>query len=497
MLKRLLLALCLLNQLANAQPIAVTNNEPYRPQFHFTPPSHWMNDPNGLVYYNGTYHLFFQYYPNDIVWGPMHWGHATSKDLIHWKHLPIALYPDSLGMIFSGSAVIDVNNTSGFGKNAMVAIFTLHNNAIWERGFKNTESQGIAYSNDEGKTWTKYSGNPVLNNQGQQDFRDPKVFWMEKTNSWIMSLAVGDQIHFYSSPNLKEWKFESSFKPTDDLKGLGVWECPDLFSIKDDAGATKWVLIVNHGDKTPNGGSGTRYFVGNFDGHQFVNEQASLWMDAGPDFYAAVTYSNVPNGNRILLGWMSNWQYAQKVPTETWRSAMTLPRELSLSKENGKYFLRQKMVEGFNSIVKHDYIALMPKMPYISPKLDLSQTMIDIDFYKNATNWSIGFSNENNERFVIVCENNKIFTNRSESGLIDFNENFANKRFELPFTEEGIKNVRLILDRASVEMIFNDGKYSMTNIFFPTEKYTKFNVMSFERNLQPTSIKVSKILKSF
>lgn len=497
MLKRLLIALCVLSQFANAQNTSVSYNEPFRPQFHFTPVAHWMNDPNGLVYYNGTYHLFYQYYPNDIVWGPMHWGHATSKDLIHWKHLPIALYPDTLGMIFSGSAVIDANNTSGFGKNAMVAIFTLHNNAIWDRGFKNTESQGIAYSNDEGVTWKKYNGNPVLNNQGQQDFRDPKVFWMGKTKSWIMSLAVGNQIHFYSSPNLKQWNFESSFKPDNDLEGLGVWECPDLFSINDKTGAEKWVLIINHGDKTPNGGSGTRYFVGEFDGHKFINEQSSLWMDAGPDFYAAVTYSNVPKGKKILLGWMSNWQYAQKVPTKTWRSALTLPRELSLVKKEGHYYLEQKVVEGFNSIVGNVIKAKSPILPYEQRGLDLSGAMIDIDFLNTSNNWSIQFSNDKKETFVILCKDGEIKTDRSASGLIDFNENFANKKFVLPIGKDIISNAKLILDNASVEMLFNDGKYSMTNIFFPTEKYTTVTIEGKQGETSIKTIKYSTIKKSW
>jgi fructan beta-fructosidase len=484
-------------QVAYAQNNATTYNEPFRPQFHFTPAAHWMNDPNGLVYYNGTYHLFYQYYPNDIVWGPMHWGHATSNDLLNWTHQPIALYPDTLGMIFSGSAVIDKNNTSGFGKNAMVAIFTLHNNAIWERGFKNTESQGIAYSNDEGKTWTKYSGNPVLNNQGQQDFRDPKVIWMEKVNAWIMALAVGDQIHFYSSPNLKNWKFESSFKPANDLAGLGVWECPDLFNIKDNNGNDKWVLIINHGDKTPNGGSGTRYFVGNFDGHQFTNEQGSLWMDAGPDFYAAVTYSNVPDDKRILLGWMSNWQYAQKVPTQAWRSALTLPRELTLIKKEGKYFLQQEIVKQFSAIVKQELKTKSLFLPYEQKGINLSQSMVDIDFTEGSKSWTIELSNEKGERFIIDFENGVISTNRTFSGKIDFNENFANKKFVLPTEFDQILNAKLILDKASVEMLFNNGKYSMTNIFFPSQPYSIIKVSSSTIGAKIKSLTYSTIKKTW
>ena len=222
-------------------------DEIYRPQFHFTPPAHWMNDPNGLVYFNGKFHLFYQYYPEATVWGPMHWGHAVSYDLMHWEQLPIALYPDALGWIFSGSALIDTQNTAGFGKNAMIAIFTYHNGEIWKSGKKNTESQGIAYSLDEGKTWVKYDKNPVLNDSGEQDFRDPKVFWNPSTQLWNMVLAVGDHIRIFSSPNLKEWKKESDFKPNIDFKDLGVWECPDLIRVPvvGEPDKKKWVLLVS------------------------------------------------------------------------------------------------------------------------------------------------------------------------------------------------------------------------------------------------------------
>ncbi|MBP6557509.1 MAG: glycoside hydrolase family 32 protein [Flavobacterium sp.] len=327
--------------------------EPYRLQFHFTPPEKWMNDPNGLVFFNGKYHLFYQYYPEDTIWGPMHWGHAISADLLHWEHLPIALYPDKLGWIFSGSAVIDKDNTAGFGKDAMIAVFTYHNDEIWKAGNKNTESQGIAYSLDEGKTWTKYAANPVLNNSGEQDFRDPKVFWNSAISKWNMVLAVGDKIKIFSSPNLKQWQFESDFKPQMDEKELGVWECPDLFPMKiASSNETKWVMIVNHGDHAPNGGSGTRYFVGDFDGKTFTPKQKAVWMDYGMDFYAAVTFSNVPDEKMILLGWMSNWKYAVKVPTEKWRSAMTLPREMSLIKEKDTYYITQNPISEYNTLLK-------------------------------------------------------------------------------------------------------------------------------------------------
>ncbi|MBK8944797.1 MAG: glycoside hydrolase family 32 protein [Ignavibacteriae bacterium] len=462
--------------------------EKYRPQFHFTPESKWMNDPNGLVYFNGKYHLFYQYYPYDIVWGPMHWGHAESKDLLHWKHLPIALYPDSLGNIFSGSAIIDKNNSAGFGKNAMIAIFTYHNDSLWVKGFKNTESQGIAYSLDEGNTWEKYTGNPVLNNSGEQDFRDPKVFWNDEINMWNMVLAVGDRIKIFSSANLINWKFESDFIPGNDEQNLGVWECPDLFKMKVDD-EEKWILIVNHGNGAPNGGSGTRYFVGNFDGKTFQNSQKSIWLDYGTDFYAGVTFSNVPENKNILIAWMSNWQYATKTPTEVWRSAMTLPRELKLNRQNNLYYLSQKIVEQFSSITNNISFEENIKLPFIQENIDLSQ--IEISFKNNSQNLVIELSNNLNEFVKIELSKNQLIIDRSKSGKIDFNENFANKIQTMPLNDE-INLFQIILDKSSVEILLNNGKYSMTNLFFPNEEFSKLKIYS-ENSEQINNFRINKI----
>ena len=311
--------------------------EQYRPAFHFTPKEKWMNDPNGMVYYQGEYHLFYQYYPDDNVWGPMHWGHAVSKDMIHWEHLPIALYPDKLGYIFSGSCVIDWNNTTGFGSKEnppMVAIFTYHDPEGEKNKTIDFQTQGIAYSLDKGRTWTKYEGNPVIPNPGIKDFRDPKVIWHQDTQKWVMSLAVKDHISFYSSKDLKSWKLESDFGEKAGAHG-GVWECPDLFPLKDQNGNEKWVLLVSINPNGPQGGSATQYFVGDFDGKTFTpNHDKIKWIDYGADNYAGVTFSDIPaeDGRRLFIGWMSNWQYAQVVPTYTWRSAMTIPRELTLKK---------------------------------------------------------------------------------------------------------------------------------------------------------------------
>src|SRR5687767_9219061 len=338
-IKFLLLVLVLTSCVgSNKNASADYYTEPHRPQIHFSPAEKWMNDPNGMVYYDNTYHLFYQYHPFSTKWGPMHWGHATSKDLAHWQHQPIALYPDSLGTIFSGSAVADVNNTSGFGKDGkvpLVAIFTHHDEKGEKAGRNNFQQQSIAYSLDYGKTWTKYEGNPVVTNPGIRDFRDPKVFWYEEGRKWIMTLATLDHITFYSSPDLKTWKKESVFGKEVGAHG-GVWECPDLFPITHN-GQKVWILVVNLNPGGPNGGSASQYFTGQFNGTDFTPYQTDTrWLDYGPDEYAGVTWSNTGE-RKIFLGWMSNWQYADRVPTEKWRSAMTIPRDLGLEKIGEKY----------------------------------------------------------------------------------------------------------------------------------------------------------------
>ncbi|MEC4005100.1 glycoside hydrolase family 32 protein [Flavobacterium sp. SUN052] len=485
-----LFLLILLFNTSFAQNNSTTNyNEPYRPQFHFTPESKWMNDPNGLIYFNGKYHLFYQYFPDGIIWGPMHWGHAVSTDLLQWKQLPIALYPDKLGWIFSGSAVIDTTNSAGFGKNAMIAIFTYHNDEIVKSGKKNCESQGIAYSLDEGLTWTKYKENPVLNNSGEQDFRDPKVFWNAAINKWNMVLAVGDKSKIWSSTNLKQWQFESDFKPTNDLE-LGVWECPDLFSMKTNSGETKWIMIVNHGDKAPNGGSGTRYFVGDFDGKTFKESQKSIWMDNGTDFYAAVTFSNVPDNKRILLGWMSNWQYATKVPTEVWRSAMTMPRELSLAKDKKGYYLNQKLVSQFSTLIKPVFEQANVVTPFEKVNLDLSQTEVTFDLDK-TTNFILSLSNSKGEVYTITLSENKLITDRRNSGNINFSETFAPNSQVMNLNDK-ISSFKLVLDKSSAEILLNDGKYSMTNLFFPTKDFSILNIVSKD-NSPITNLKINSI----
>ncbi|MFT6811376.1 MAG: fructan beta-fructosidase [Saprospiraceae bacterium] len=471
--------------------LASTYRETHRLQFHFSPPANWMNDPNGMVYYEGEYHLFYQYYPDSTVWGPMHWGHAVSPDMVYWEHLPIALYPDDLGYIFSGSAVIDWNNTSGFGKEdkpPMVAIFTHHNiEGEKEEGNKTFQYQSLAYSNDKGRTWTKYEDNPVIDNPGVRDFRDPKVSWI--TDKWVMVFAAGDHIKFYTSANLKDWNHESDWGLGSGAQGR-PWECPDFFSMKvEGSDEEKYVLIVSIGKGAYNSGSGTQYFIGDWDGHQFVNSNDSTetkWLDFGKDNYAGVTWADVPeeDGRRLFLGWMSNWQYAQVVPTEKWRSAMTLPRELKLEKTNlgllvssypvkevekldGKYFELPPQVFKENTIINKN-----PEVQLL--KLDLKfkipeHGIVEIQF-SNAQNefLSVGYSAAEKSYFV-----DRMFT-----GKYEFSDMFADYHTsKAPYAKEEVEFL-IYLDMSSIELFADGGKCVMTEIFFPSEPFNKVEIIT-------------------
>ncbi len=458
--------------------------EPHRPLIHFTPQKGWMNDPNGMVFFNGKYHLFFQHNPNKPVWGPMHWGHATSTDLVNWEEHPIALYPDALGTIFSGSAVIDVNNTAGFGKNAMVAIYTNHSHAIEKEGFETYQTQSIAYSLDEGKTWTKYKGNPVLPNPHIRDFRDPKVMWHEATKKWIMTLATLDHITFYSSPDLKSWKEESKFGKNIGAHG-GVWECPDLISFIVD-GKQVWALIVNLNPGGPNGGSATQYFTGDFDGSAFKPfDTQTRWMDYGPDNYAGVTWSNTGD-RKLLIGWMSNWQYANLVPTQNWRSATTIARELKLVKSGNEYLLASEPVRELNDAVtksttlkniKAGNFDITKKTGKLDGAAMLSFTT------SNAKSFAISLSNAQGEEVVIGFDAvaNQYFIDRTKSGVTSFEKGFSKKHIAQRFVTTGKMDMTLVIDVASVELFADNGLSVMTEIFFPTTPFTDIKIQSPER----------------
>ena len=467
--------------------------EPHRPQIHFSPKEKWMNDPNGMVYYKGIYHLFYQYYPDSTVWGPMHWGHATSTDLVHWEHLPIALYPDSLGYIFSGSAVADIHNTSGFGKEGkvpLVAIFTHHDPKGEKERRSNYQNQSLAYSLDEGKTWTKYEGNPVLKNPGIKDFRDPKVYWYEQSKIWIMTLATLDRISFYSSSNLREWKKESEFGKQIGAHG-GVWECPDLFPLEYN-GQKIWVLIVNLNPGGPNGGSATQYFTGRFDGHQFIaDDTATKWLDYGPDEYAGVTWSNTGD-RKIFIGWMSNWQYADKVPTQKWRSAMTIPRELGLQKIGNTYLVSSKPVAEINSLeekpaqlknidVTHFDLTAKTGVMKGPARLHIIADQI--------ADFSITLFNTGGQKLVIGYDKatNHYFIDRTGSGKTDFEKGFAKKHLAPRLATAANIELTLIIDIASVELFADNGLSVMTEIFFPDNNYSNITIQA------PGNFKISSL----
>lgn len=473
-------------------------NDPHRPQIHFTPMEHWMNDPNGLVYYKGVYHLFYQYYPGGTVWGPMHWGHATSNDLFHWKHQPIALYPDTLGYIFSGSAVVDEKNTSGFGKEGkvpLVAMFTYHDPKGEKEGATNFQNQGLAYSLDDGKTWVKYPGNSVLKNPGIKDFRDPKVSWNPVAKKWILTLAVLDHINFYSSPDLKNWTKESEFGKDLGAHG-GVWECPDLFSL-DNHGKKKWILIVNLNPGGPNKGSATQYFVGEFDGRQFTPfDRQTRWLDYGPDEYAGVTYANTGN-RRIFLGWMSNWLYGQQVPTEKWRSAMTIPRELSLRKAGNKFLLTSAPVTELKTLAKKSFTLANVNASHIdlgsrAGKLEGAASLkITSD---KLEDFSIILSNSLGQKLVIGYRkgDNTYFIDRRKSGKVDFEKDFASIHTSPRFTSDEKFDLTLVIDVASVELFADNGMTVMTEIFFPDQNFSDIAIDSKNsfhiKDLQLTSL---------
>ena len=462
-----------------ASPDNAFASEQHRPQIHFSPKTGWMNDPNGMVFHNGTYHLFYQYYPDSTVWGPMHWGHATSNDLVHWQHQPIALYPDSLGYIFSGSAVVDAANTTGFGKNGqmpLVAIFTSHDPKRQKEHRNDVENQSIAYSLDEGKTWTKYSGNPVLKNPGIRDFRDPKVSWNEETKKWIMTLATQDRITFFSSPNLKDWTKESEFGKELGAHG-GVWECPDLFSLNYE-GKKHWVLIVNINPGGPNGGSATQYFVGNFDGHQFTPyETETKWIDYGPDEYAGITWSNTGD-RKIFLGWMSNWQYANRVPTKTWRSAMTVPRELRLQKVGEKFLVASTPVDELNRLAGQT----MNLQGNTTGKLNGPATLRLTT--NKAEDFSVTLANDKGQKVVLGYDkaSDSYFIDRRQSGKVAFEKGFAARHRAPRFSKGENIDLTLVIDIASVELFADGGLTVMTEIFFPDSDYSTFSIQSPDRS---------------
>lgn len=474
----------------------MTNKEMFRPVYHHTPVYGWMNDPNGMFYKDGVYHLYFQYNPYGSVWGNMHWGHSTSTDLMHWNFEGCAIVPDAWGAIFSGSCVVDHNNTAGFGKGAVVAFYTSAKATPWG----DVQSQSMAYSLDNGKTFTKYEGNPILTSS-EKDFRDPKVFWYAPGKHWVMILAVGQHMEIYSSVNLKEWKKESEFGAMQGAHG-GVWECPDLVEIPvEGTREKKWVLICNLNPGGPFGGSAAQYFVGSFDGKKFVNESPTQtkWMDWGKDNYATVTWNNAPDGRCIALGWMSNWQYANNVPTRQYRSANTLARDLTLYCEGQELYLKSTpsvevkkargkkvSIPSFKVSEKHEMVNLFEE----------KQGAYEVEIViQNAGASKIAFCllNDKGEKVSMYYDlNRKQFVmDRSESGKVDFSKDFPAVTVA-PVNVDKELTLRLFVDRSSIEAFGEDGKFVMTNLVFPSQPYVK---MCFEADKNGYAVKSLNVYK--
>ena len=453
------------------------NREKFRPTYHFSPLYGWMNDPNGMVYKDGEYHLFYQYNPYGSKWGNMSWGHAISQDLVNWKHLPVAIAPDALGTIFSGSAVVDFDNTAGFGAGAIIAIYTQNSDR---------QVQSIAYSTDNGRTFTKYENNPVLTSEAR-DFRDPKVFWYESTKRWIMVLAVGQEMQIFSSPNLKDWTFESRFGEGQGAHG-GVWECPDLFELPvEGTNDKKWVLLCNLNPGGPFGGSATQYFVGSFNGKEFVNESPSKtkWMDWGKDHYATVTWSDAPDNRRIAIAWMSNWQYANDVPTSQYRSPNSVPRDLGLFTVDGETYLQ--------SAPSPELLALRDASKKRSFKVNGTRTIKEM-IPGNDGAYEIELTIENQHADVIGfrlyndkgeevdmqydMKEKKFSMDRRKSGEVSFNENFPMLTWTAIESGKDELKLRLFVDKSSVEAFGDGGRFVMTNQVFPSEPYTHIDFYS-------------------
>jgi fructan beta-fructosidase len=440
-----------------------------RPHYHFTPPANFMNDPNGLVFYQGEYHLFYQHNPFGDTWGHMSWGHAVSRDLAHWEHLPVALYEEDGVMIFSGSAVVDWRNTSGLGASdepPLVAIYTGHT-AV-------QQTQNIAYSNDHGRTWTKHVGNPVIA-INLPHFRDPKVLWHEATRQWIMVTVLADQqkVRFFGSPDLKRWTHLSDFGPAGAVDN--EWECPDLFplTVEGQPGTQKWILKVD-----VNRSILAQYFVGHFDGTRFVNDAPSdqvLRVDYGKDFYAAQSWSDAPDGQRLWLGWMNNWDYANVIPTSPWRGLFSIPREVALRQYSGGLRLVQSRITGLESLRQQHYHSAGEDIANVNADLAARgdwgvAVEIEAEFAMGAAaEFGIKVRKGEAEETRIGYDAlvGELFVDRRRSGNVGFAPAFPGQhRGPLP-PEQGKIKLHVFVDACSVEVFGNDGRTVISDLIFP------------------------------
>jgi fructan beta-fructosidase len=432
---------------------------------HFKAPRGWINDPNGLVYFDGRYHLFYQHYPDGLTWGPMHWGHAVSSDLNQWQHKPIALEPDKQGMCFSGSAIVDWKDDSGLfdGQAGLIAFYTAHRDKEgFDRGYE--QDQCIAYSSDSGETWTKYSNNPVLSNPGFSDFRDPKVFWHEASQHWIMCLATRQTISFYRSKNLLDWSFCSEFGQDQGAHEWHPWECPDLFELTTEDGQTAWVLVVGIG-LTPevHFGSYTQYFIGDFDGTTFTNRNPAdkvLLLDEGRDYYATQSWSDAPNDQRLAISWFSNWRYANELPCSQTNGQMTLPRQLQLVETPEGFRVTQGFASGSVPIsIPSSEVMTLSLNTHHSTELDL------------AVGESTLFASEDNEHCIEVTRADECYQidvgRNSNADDEQLNEHFSHQ-YNRELRVNGPLCIEWVFSDAGLEMLLADGLMSITQRSLPT-----------------------------
>ena len=468
------------------------NTEKFRPAYHHTPAYGWMNDPNGMFYKDGVYHLYFQHNPYGSTWGNMNWGHSYSTDLVHWTYAGDAITPDAWGTVFSGSAVVDKDNSAGFGRNAIVAFYTSAKPTPWG----DAQMQSIAYSTDDGKTFEKYPGNPVITST-EKDFRDPHVFRHEATGRWIMILAAGQEMRIYSSANLKDWTYESSFGK-EYGSHAGVWECPDLFELPvEGTSEKKWVLVCNINPGGPFGGSATQYFTGTFDGHKFTCDtkpEVTKWMDYGKDHYAAVSFDNAPDGRRVMIAWMSNWQYANQVPTVQFRSANAIARDVYLFRDKGVDYVGSRPVAEMTALRGDAVVSKKATLGELSVKkmFNTPSGAYEIDLAmapQEGATVKLMLSNQKGEYVTVVYDGNMgtLSFDRRQGGDNKFSELFP--AVTTAPVHGKLTSLRVFVDKSSVEVFGNDGRAVMTNLVFPSEPYNSLTLGS-DKKTAVSSLKV-------
>lgn len=506
-----------------ADTFEVKNTDYYRPIYHHTPLYGWMNDANGLVFKDGEYHLYYQYNPYGSKWGNMHWGHSVSKDLVHWDHLKPAIARDTLGHIFSGSTVVDKHNSAGYGKDAIIAFYTSASD-------KYGQIQCMAYSTDNGRTYTKYEKNPILTPfDGLKDFRDPKVFWYEPANKWYMIVSADKEMRFYSSDNMKDWEYQSGFG-----KGYGIqpnqFECPDFVQLPVDGNKNKmkWVMIVNVNPGCLFGGSATEYFVGEFDGKQFKCDnkpEVVKWLDYGKDHYATVCFSNT--GDRtIAVPWMSNWQYANITPIRQHRGANALPRELSLYTKDGEIYMAANAVAETKALRKStkDLGTFATSSEKTVENLFANNDgafEIEMDVTPCQTGIAgIELTNSKNEKAKIYLDmkSGKLVMDRTQSGITELGKleeynvheketDDFRKRLSINYVNDfalgtwaplslcngKTYHLDIFVDKCSVEIFVDGGRIAMTNLVFPTEPYNAVRFFSNEGESKFSSVKAYKL----